>query len=681
MVLRRWSGWLPFALLSVLLLVWLWPLLVGESLFWGLPTLQFYPWRSYAFDEILAGRLPLWNPYSGGGAPLLANYQTAVFYPPNWLHLVLPHVTAMNVLAVGHIMLAGAGMWLFTACWSTPTLGRGVSTLAFAASGYLVARLGSFPTVAAAAWLPWLFRDLHLLLVQRSRMRVMRLGLVTAMLLLAGHAQTAFYALLAAGAYAVWLGIMQKEAGHFRLRGWALTGGGILLGVGMAAVQLLPTAELLARSARADGLHYEWATNFSYSLARALTLIVPNLYGTPADGSYLTEGAYFEDTAYIGLLPLIAGLAACAQWWRTRKDAGPPVALTAVPFWAGMAMMAFLIALGKNGFLFPLLYASLPFFRAFQGPVRWLLLTVFGLSMLAGTGVSYAWGRGKWPLFWSRLAVAGGGGMALVAAFVAPRLVQGIGDFGQVMTRALIILGVAISGCALLFLMQPEDCAGRRHRVWQAAILVFLAGDLGLAFRGLNPTVPAAFFVPQSGMETPETLWYMPQDLEQRLTYSEYFSFKDYRLAGEHWPELRQSLLPNLNMIDRVRMFNNFDPIVTQAHAEAVSTLEARLPEGSDSMIVLEPGEMPAAEPFGLAAVQGCGFRPFAAGRDCDVRSGTSEDAIKAEGHGDADASTWPREQCSLIRDPLDGGGRNTGSQSAACCCGWAMSWPHWLQS
>ncbi len=95
--------WLPLALLVTVLVLLFFPLLRGETLFWGLPTLQFYPWRQFAFEQISEGHLPTWNPYLGAGAPLLANYQTAIFYPPNWLWLLLPDVAAMTTLALLHV--------------------------------------------------------------------------------------------------------------------------------------------------------------------------------------------------------------------------------------------------------------------------------------------------------------------------------------------------------------------------------------------------------------------------------------------------------------------------------------------------------------------------------------------------------------------------------------------------
>ncbi|MCZ7540481.1 MAG: hypothetical protein M5U29_11325 [Anaerolineae bacterium] len=56
----------------------------------------------------------------------------------------------------------------------------------------------------------------------------------------------------------------------------------------------------------------------------------------------------------------------------------------------------------------------MPTFDAFREPVRWLILTHLGLALLAGIGVGH-WGRGPRAVYWSRLAAAGGGGMALLA--------------------------------------------------------------------------------------------------------------------------------------------------------------------------------------------------------------------------------------------------------------------------
>ena len=43
---------LALLILLIALLVIFHRLLLGEVFFWGLPSLQFYPWREYAFDDV-----------------------------------------------------------------------------------------------------------------------------------------------------------------------------------------------------------------------------------------------------------------------------------------------------------------------------------------------------------------------------------------------------------------------------------------------------------------------------------------------------------------------------------------------------------------------------------------------------------------------------------------------------
>src|SRR3990167_4278728 len=48
------------------------------------------PWRSFITNELKQGRLPIWNPHQFAGAPLLANFQSATFFPPNLIYLLYP---------------------------------------------------------------------------------------------------------------------------------------------------------------------------------------------------------------------------------------------------------------------------------------------------------------------------------------------------------------------------------------------------------------------------------------------------------------------------------------------------------------------------------------------------------------------------------------------------------------
>jgi hypothetical protein len=582
-------SWLPFALLILVLAALFHRLLGGETLFWGLPTLQFYPWRQFAFDEMSAGRLPSWNPYLGAGAPLLANYQTALFYPPNWLWLLLPDPQAMSWLAVLHLVWAGIGMWLLTGLLGLSVFGRGISTLAYALSGYLVARLFSFPTVASAAWIPWVFWVTQRAIIHQKPRDAGWLALAVGMQLLAGHAQTTWYSLFGVGLYALWHirrgGLAQKQ-----LYGLLLVGAGMMLGAALAAAQLIPTAEYLRESQRSGGLDYKTLTNLSYHPLRLLTLFSPDFFGTPANGSYLAEGMYFEDAAYIGFIPLIAALAAVVGWVRKRKEPAKHPSFITVPYWAALALIALIIAMGQHTPVFRPLYDHVPTFDAFREPVRWLILTVFGLSVLAGIGVGH-WGRGHWVVFWSRLAAAGGGAMMLMG-FAALELMQTDSDTMRVLSRGLMLLGSGIVGAALLTLTQPLDPAISPARVspilWRVTVLILITLDLAWMADGLNPTVPDNFFEINAHPTSAERIYWF-DEYEKVVTFGSeegkddpdqpiiegYFDATDYRRATDQWRAVRASRLPNINMLDRVPSLNNNDPLLPSYHSQYVNLIEA----------------------------------------------------------------------------------------------------------
>ncbi len=96
----RWEPWMGPVLLLLLTL-----LMFGDVLFDtdrvlsrignDLSTL-FAAWREFGFGQLRSGNLPLWNPYIFAGMPYLGDFLSAMLYPPNLLHLILPLAVAIN---------------------------------------------------------------------------------------------------------------------------------------------------------------------------------------------------------------------------------------------------------------------------------------------------------------------------------------------------------------------------------------------------------------------------------------------------------------------------------------------------------------------------------------------------------------------------------------------------------
>jgi hypothetical protein len=582
---ERLSSRLPLLVLAVSLAIAFHRLLLGEVFFWGLPALQFYPWREYGFEMLRHGQLPLWNPYSGAGAPLIANYQSALFYPLNWLGFVLPLAWSMSVTAVLHLFIAGWGMWMFTGRLGILPLGRGTSALAFGMTGYLVARLGTYPTISTAAWIPWVLWAIEGVLSEGRRRNVGWLAMFASLQLLAGHAQTTWYSMVLAAFFTIWCVANQRLVVWQRV---SLLVFALALALGVAAVQLLPTAELLIHSQRSDGVDLDFAMNFSYRPATTLNFLAPNVFGNPGDGTYILKdrGAFFEDAVYIGLIPLISAIAAIISWWWSKlRRLERPACFASVPLWLAALIIGFIFALGDNSPVFPYLYHNIPTFDLFQAPVRWHIWTVFALSVLSGIGVR-AWGRGHWLFFGTRLAVAACMGATLLAflspRFLPPDLVNNEGV--QVIVRAVILTGILGALAGLLTLRQPENPASRWYPWWSSVVLLVVASDLVCAALGLNPTVPPAFYDQLTPVNQSPLRTYWPPEAEDAVKFQTFLRFDDYRVASERWQDFRRSGLPNLNLLDQNYSLNSFDPLLVSHFATYLKLMEAN-PTQRDTLL------------------------------------------------------------------------------------------------
>ncbi len=245
--------------------------------------------------------------------------------------------------------------------------------LTYGLGGYLVAHWVFPSMVYAIAWLPLLLA-LTEKTVTRASTRAGTgagkgrcgagpyryaglLALAIALQLLAGHAQTSFYSLLIVAAFALWRAIRQRGDGIVRCA-WPVALA-VVLGLALAAVQLLPTAELTAHSQRAGPLaDLQFAHELSFWPWRLISLLAPDFFGNPARGEYWAHGTYWEEAAFVGVLPLmLAVLALARKGWRRRAAArgcrpeGRPYkmpALVLVPFFVLLSLVAILLALGNH---------------------------------------------------------------------------------------------------------------------------------------------------------------------------------------------------------------------------------------------------------------------------------------------------------------------------------------------
>jgi hypothetical protein len=604
-IVKRIAGTLrrdaPFAALALATALLLYAPFVfrGRVLYWGTAMWQFWPWRSFAASELRAGRVPLWNPYAGNGVPLLADHQTAVFYPLNIVFWLLPVERAMGYSLILHAILAAVTMYALARDLEVRHLGSAVAGIAFAFSGYMVAR-GSFLTeIAALPWLPliWLFGRR---LVWRRRPRDLAwLSLALAIQFLAGHAQTWFYSLISLALYGAWeawrAGRARETTAHeggrwVRLGRWvtatAWLGGAVVWGVGLAAVQFLPTAELGRNAIRVEDTGWEaYALQYSFWPWRLLTLAMPNFYGSPAHGDFWGYATYWEDAGYVGVLPLAFALYALAAWFRrSRRGDLQPRALGAVPPFVSLATFALLMALGKNTPFYMFFFRYVPGFGSFQAPARWLCVFTPAIALLGGIGVD-ALRPSKRLRFICRLAAAGAGSVALTALAAQFLLVGVHATFFVPLVQFGLLLAATMLLCLWGQAVREDSTRATSRKAWQVGVVLLVAADLIWAGWGLNPAIDSAVYEGEAQSarylrdEGPlGRTFYFPETL-YALTWEQFVGLDSYGSGDPaHWRTIREVLMPDLGSAEKVSSANSDEPLLPGRY-EALLTAVESMPE------------------------------------------------------------------------------------------------------
>lgn len=448
--------------------------------------------------EIRAGRLPLWNPFTLCGQPLLANLAFPAFYPPNLIALAFgpEHLLrAIAWVAVLHLALAAIGAYLFLRGHglSRPSALLGAVGVGFAT--WLTTRL-HLPSIAAtAAWFFAILLGVDRVLRAPDRRAVAALAVAIGMAALAGFPQLLAVELLGAALYAV---LRWCERGRIRRAG-PLLGlcAGAALGVAAGAVHLLPAVDRLDDSLRSAFVTPERQAETALRPAAFFGFVLPEFFA-PAVEPHDRFGARERDYAQLRWLgtgtsenpvenalspgsALLVLALACGFAWRRR----PTVALTS------LALVG--LGLGVFGPWLTGLHAALPWLSA-ASPKRVIALFTLTLPVLIALGVEEAVRGGNGFVRLRRVGfavalLAGAGGLA---ARIGPTSDPALAEFldrvaGGAFLLAAIAAAIALSPAAIGTLAKRIGS----ERAFAAAIVLFAALaaiELGFRARRFNPT-------------------------------------------------------------------------------------------------------------------------------------------------------------------------------------------------
>jgi len=551
-----------------LVLAVFWKATLGGIFYFGDIFQLHYPLRSAYARELSRFALPLWTPHVLAGYPLLAEGQLGALYPPNLiLHGILPAPIALNVFILGHFVLAAVAAYAFAHRMTVHREAAVCSGLVYALGGFLVAHLNHVGILASVAWLPLLLLLTDRVLTGVAALRRARdaalLALVMGLEFLAGHPQIAMLTLLAVVAYAVYLGWLIRP----RIGMLALLVVSLLLGVALAAAQLLPSYELTQLSTRAGGLDPEFFTSFSLHPLYLVSLLSPFVLGNPYPETSV------ELVGYVGWLPLL--LALLAPFVARRR--------TDVWFFAVTAVVSLLLALGRWNPVYMALL-RLPVFNLFRVPARYLYLFAFSTAMLAGLGLDAflsrvqghtraAEGRRDWLVI---AAVA-------LLALLGTSLVPSVDDLIVVWRWLPFVLGV-LSLAWLALAWRSKVSHGTLALLALALVVVDLIAFNAVYDRTYNETMPLEEFTAP------------PRSLSFFRSQSGVYRLQTHEEIVPVLPVMRESYYPNLSLIHGLSASNGLFPLVPEHYARYVEQMTPRMLDLLGVRYFLIPQVLPVDE-------------------------------------------------------------------------------------
>jgi hypothetical protein len=332
------------------------------------------PVRDFAFSHLKDGKIPLYNPYTDCGMPFLATYQAALFYPLNFFHWFLPPASALSLIYLLHIFLAGVFMFFWMRELQVSEVAAAFAGTAYMLCSFVTYILAWPHIVLTHVWIPLVFLLVHRAFYRGRLVDMILLGAGVGSQFLAGYMQGFVYTLYGAFAYLFFLTITKLAQRKPDPISTGRSFFAVLLGLTLVpalltAVQWMPTLQLSELSARPTA-----------GLSQSAILFGGSLYPSTFLAALINPASYTwsQYTLYPGIAALLLAAFAFTQRERWRE----------ILFFSTLAVAAALIAFGTHTPLFRL-YLLLPTGDWFRLPNRLLILTAFSLATLAGLGAHH----------------------------------------------------------------------------------------------------------------------------------------------------------------------------------------------------------------------------------------------------------------------------------------------------
>ena len=278
-------------------------LFFSKTLYFRDLTFYLLPQKRILVDLVSANDWPLWNPLTQGGQSFLPSVSNMILIPLNALLLFLSPVRAINLMLALCLTACFENTYLLARCLGYKKSSSVLAAVVFGLSGLNLSLVNMMNLFMALAHLPILLTFWHLWL-GRSRRRWLALTILTTVSQFFSGAPE-----ICVLSFALLLGwsLLYPYRGSNSLkmlRSWAFV---LFSTLGLVAVQVLPTIDIIQASPRGLGMGSKEVGHWSLHPKRLPEIIVPTMLGNideiPGDsywGHQLVDDGPFLISIYYG---------------------------------------------------------------------------------------------------------------------------------------------------------------------------------------------------------------------------------------------------------------------------------------------------------------------------------------------------------------------------------------------
>lgn len=329
---------------------------------------QILPYKTLAADFFKNFSLPLWNPYNGAGMPFMASMHIGYLTIFNIFFVLFSKELAWSLYVMAQPFLIGVFTYLFCRKIGLGFQSALFSSFTFILSGFVITRIIFGEYIYTLSMLPLILYLTESFFQNNKTKLILLLPLTIFFLFVSGQPQVIFYVLIFSFFYFLYRSFQTKLI----IKNIFLIFSLFLIGVGLSAIQLIPTLELFKfASINTDTSKFIFE-RFLLPVQHLITIFIPNYFGNQSVYNYWGSGDYIETISSIGLIPTFFALLSFDGKRRMQL------------FFLCGAILSAVLTLNWFG---TKIFFSIPLPIISTGaPSRIFALTTFSLSILAGYG-------------------------------------------------------------------------------------------------------------------------------------------------------------------------------------------------------------------------------------------------------------------------------------------------------